>query len=169
MKFILFLSFLLITPCFGLTFKNLNSDSNRNIKFFTKGINIGYRAGIDKQNNELLLGYYFDFVDQKRHKLYTLDNDLWSNFNRIGFNSTISYSNDFLSISYSSDVFKNNSKLTYLPSFGIGIGYNDLISFGVFYHHKIDKNIDYPDFNFKLVLRPSFIHILAQNPDGSNW
>ena len=169
MKFIVFLSILLNTHCFGLTFKNLNSDSNRNIGFYTKGINIGYRAGIDKQNNELLLGYYFDFVDQKRHKLYTLDNDLWTNFNRFGFNSTISCSNDFLSISYSSDVFKNNNKFIYLPSFGVGIGYNDLISFGVFYHIKIDNNIYCPDFNFKLVLRPSFIHVLAQNPDRSKW
>jgi hypothetical protein len=49
------------------------------------------------------------------------------------------------------------------------MGYNDLFSIGVFYNYKFNKKIDYPTFALKLIIRPSFINVIAQNPDGSKW
>ncbi len=153
--------------------QNISSDTiknkSKNLEILSKGVNIGYRAGMDSRNNELLAGYYFDIVDIKRHRLITFDNDIWTNFNRIGFNSTISYSNELLVVSYSTDVFQDKDLWGVIPALGIGLGFNDLCSIGLFYNHKFKFELVYPTFAFKLIVRPSFINIISQNPDGSNW
>jgi hypothetical protein len=153
--------------------QNISIDTSKsktsNFENLSKGINIGYRAGIGSKNNELLVGYYLDIVDIKRHRLITFDNNIWTNFNRIGLNSTISYSNDLIALSYSTDLFHEKKQLRVIPAFGLGFGYNDLFSIGLFYNHKFKSEIDYPTFAFKLIVRPSFINIVIQNPDGSKW
>ena len=146
-----------------------SKSKTKNFEILSKGVNIGYRAGIDSRNNELLAGYYFDIVDIKRHRLITFDNDIFTNINRIGVNSTISYSNDLLALSYSTDVFHDKKQLSVIPALGIGFGYHDLFSTGLFYNHKFNSEIDYPTFAFKLIVRPSFINVVTQNPDGSKW
>jgi hypothetical protein len=146
-----------------------SKSTTKNFEILSKGVNIGYRAGIDSKNNELLVGYYFNIVDIKRHKLITFDNNLWTNFNRIGINSTISYSNDLFSLSYSTDFFQDKKQLRVIPALGLGFGYNDLFSLGFFYNQKFNSETDYPTFAFKLIVRPSFINIVTQNPDGTKW
>jgi hypothetical protein len=172
MKIILTISLVLIRV-FLASGQNISKDSSqnkkRNFEILSKGFNVGYRAGITSKNNELITGYYFDIVDIRRHRLITFDNDIWTNFNRIGFNSTVSYSGDLIALSFSTDLFQSTNRLAVVPALGLGFGYNDLFSLGIFYNHKFHSETDYPTLAFKLIVRPSFIKVIASNPDGSNW
>lgn len=153
--------------------KGSPTDSSRsekkNYPVLSKGINLGYRAGIGSKNNELLAGYYFDIIDLKRHRLVTFDADVWSNFKRVGLNATISYSSSLFALSYATDVFQDKNQVRVIPSFGLSYGTVDIFTFGVFYHYKNQRDIAYPTFSFKCIFRPSFFGILTQNPDGSVW
>lgn len=146
-----------------------SQSEKKNYPLLSKGVNLGYRAGIRSKNNELLVGYYFDFIDIKRHRLVTFDADLWTNFKRMGLNGTISYSSSLFALSYATDVFKDKNQVRVIPALGLSYGTVDIFTFGVFYNYKNRSDIAYPTWSFKCILRPSFLGILTQNPDGSVW
>lgn len=151
--------------CIGFPFYGMA----QNYKVLSKGLNLGYRAGLSSKQNELLAGYYFNILDKKRHRLLTFDQDLSTDFKRLGFNSSISYSNGFIALTYMTDVFKFDDIVRVLPGIGINIGAADLLSLGVFYHYQSKQDLLMPTFTLRLMLRPSFINVLFENADGSGW
>lgn len=141
----------------------------QNYKVLSKGYNLGYRAGLSSKQHELMAGYYFSILDIKRHNLLTFDQDITTNFKRLGFNSSISYSNGYIGLTYSTDLVKSEGKIRVIPGIGASLSAADLMSLGVFYHYQLKQDLWFPTLSLRLMLRPSFIHVLFKNADGSEW
>lgn len=156
---------ILIAVCAGFSLSGMA----QNYKVLSKGFNLGYRAGLSRKQNELLAGYYFSVLDRKRHNLLTFDQDLTTNFKSLGFNSSISYSNGFIGLTYSTDLIQSEGKIRVLPGIGVSLNAADLMSLGVFYHYQSTKDLWFPALSLRLMIRPSFIYVLFENADGSDW
>lgn len=141
----------------------------QNYKVLSKGFNLGYRAGLSSKQNELLEGYYYSIYNEKRHILLTFDQDLTTNFKRVGFNSSISYSNGYIGLTYSTEIFTSEGKVRVLPGIGVNVSATDLLSLGVFYHYQSQQDLRFPTYSLKLMVRPSFINVFFKNPDGGSW